>query len=79
MAQGPESIERHPVLFTAMRGSGKEGARGGLNLMPYLRALFSRFRARLALLAIYPPNNPLFYSGEGASERLLNHANILTY
>ena len=79
MAQGPEGIERYPVLLAAMRGGGKEGARGGLILMPHLRALFSRFRARLALLAIYPPNNPLFYSGEGASERLLNHANILRY
>ena len=67
MAQGPEGIERYPVLLAAMRGGGKEGARGGLILMPHLRALFSRFRACLALLAIYPS----FYSAEGASERLL--------
>jgi hypothetical protein len=52
MAQGPEGIERHPVLLAAMRGGGKEGASGSLILMPYLRALFSRFRACLALLAV---------------------------
>jgi hypothetical protein len=54
MAQGSEGIGRYPVLFTKMRRGGKEDARGGLILMPYLRALFSRFRACLALLAIYP-------------------------
>jgi hypothetical protein len=67
VAQGPKGIERHPVLLAAMRRGGKEGARGSLISMPYLRALFSRFRAHLTLLAIYPS----FYSAEGASERLL--------